>query len=523
MYKVYCDDSLIYDTKIEELQIVSPKVELELNKTGSFTFTIYPQNPYYDKLKKLKSIITVYQNDYLLFRGRILNDEEGFYNQKQVTCEGELAFLLDSIQRPYDLTGGGQGVSVEEFFRFLIENHNSQVDAEKQFKVGQITVKDPNDYLVRADSTYMNTFDTITKKLIDSYGGYLWVRHEEDGNYIDYLADFDQTIDQTVEFGQNLLDYKRTQNGEEIATAIIPLGASQSTGEGETETTENKLTISSVNDGKDYVYDADAVAEHGWIFKTVEWSDVTDPSNLKRKAEEYLAISIAFENTIELNAVDLNAIDSNISAFKLGRYVQVTSKYHNVNSMFLINKLSIDLVNPSSNKLTLGATYSSLTDQTHSSSVNTGNIETIVTDVQNSVSKINPQQIIYEAVQQANSSIDENVEKALLKLATNIDKKTPVLENGWQEVGGDFGSVYYYKDLNGVVHLSGFVEGGTADAGTIIFVLENGYCPFQNEVFSFAINGGNCNIVVTPNGEIMLLNSENIQLLSLSNISFLAM
>lgn len=418
MYRVYCDDFLIYDTKIEDLTLVSPKLELELNKTGSFTFTIYPQNPYYNKLKKLKSIIRVYQNNYLLFRGRILNDEEGFYNQKQVTCEGELAFLLDSIQRPYDLTGGGQGVSVEEFFTFLINNHNSQVDADKQFKVGTITVTDPNDYLVRADSTYMNTFDSITKKLIDSYGGYLWVRHEEDGNYIDYLADFDRTIDQTVEFGQNLLDYKRAQNGEEIATAIIPLGATPEAEEGE-EKSDKKLTIESVNDGKDYVFDADAVAEHGWIFKTVEWSDVTDPSNLKRKGEEYLATSIAFENTIELTAVDLSAINTNISAFKLGRYVQVTSKYHDVNSMFLVNKLSIDLVNPSSNKLTLGTTYSSLTDQTHNSSVSNGNIENIISNVQDTISNIDSASIIYEAVQQSSSVMNQTAAEILQQVQTD--------------------------------------------------------------------------------------------------------
>lgn len=76
-----------------ELKLVNPKLELEVNKTGSFTFTIYPVHPYYDRLQKLKSIILVYQNDRPIFRGRILNTEKGFKNQKQVTCEGQLAFF----------------------------------------------------------------------------------------------------------------------------------------------------------------------------------------------------------------------------------------------------------------------------------------------------------------------------------------------------------------------------------------------------------------------------------------------
>ena len=100
MYKVYCDKWLLYDTNIEEFKIFATKLDLEVNKTGSFAFTIYPSHPYYKMLKKLKSIITVYQNNDIIFRGRILNDEKGFKNEKQVTCEGELAFLLDSYATP---------------------------------------------------------------------------------------------------------------------------------------------------------------------------------------------------------------------------------------------------------------------------------------------------------------------------------------------------------------------------------------------------------------------------------------
>ena len=85
----------------------------------------------------------MYQDDNLLFRGRIIDDQSGFYNQKQVTCEGELAFLLDSIQRPYTYTG-----DIPAYFAQLITSHNSQVDEEHQFKVGNITVTDQNGYIL---------------------------------------------------------------------------------------------------------------------------------------------------------------------------------------------------------------------------------------------------------------------------------------------------------------------------------------------------------------------------------------
>ena len=135
MYKVYCDSFLLYDDQLEEYKIFNPKVELELNQIGSFEFTIYNDHPSFDRLQRLKSIIQVFQDDFLLFRGRILDDVQGFHNEKQVSCEGELAFLVDSIQRPYDFNG-----TPAELFTQFITSHNAQVDANKQFKIGDITV-----------------------------------------------------------------------------------------------------------------------------------------------------------------------------------------------------------------------------------------------------------------------------------------------------------------------------------------------------------------------------------------------
>lgn len=130
-YRIYADDWLIHDDSLEELRIFEPSLELEVNKTGSFSFSIYPDHSYYSFVEKIKTIITVYQDNTLLFRGRVLDIDSGFYNEKLVLCEGELAFLVDSIQRPYDFTG-----SVTEYFTLLINNHNSQVEEAKQFKVG---------------------------------------------------------------------------------------------------------------------------------------------------------------------------------------------------------------------------------------------------------------------------------------------------------------------------------------------------------------------------------------------------
>lgn len=133
MYRVYCDDKLLHDTHIEELKLINPKLDLEVNKTGLFTFTIYPSHPYFGMLKKLKSEIKVFQNEELIFRGRILDDAEGFKNERQVTCEGELAFLLDSSQRPYEFKG-----DIPKLFTRFIDAHNAQVEEKNDSKLEKL-------------------------------------------------------------------------------------------------------------------------------------------------------------------------------------------------------------------------------------------------------------------------------------------------------------------------------------------------------------------------------------------------
>lgn len=350
MYRVYCDGVTLYNSSLESLKIFNPSLELELNKTGSFLFTVYPDHPQYSAIQKLRSIITVYQDDFLLFRGRVLDDEIGFYNEKHVVCEGELAFLLDSIQRPYDYSG-----TVSGFLNLLIDNHNAQVEESKWFTVGNVTVTDPNDYIVRSNIDYMNTWEELQKKLIDLLGGYVVIRHDGYINYIDYLQDFTLLSPQNITFGKNLLDMKRIRKGADIATALIPLGAKLKDEEG--KDTDSRLTVSSVNNDLDYIADTAAVDKYGFICVTQTWDDVTEPGNLLTKGQAYLAEIVNQPETIELTAADLATVNASFSSFHLGTYVKVTSNPHGIDQNFLVSKLSLKLLEPGANKLTLGGVF----------------------------------------------------------------------------------------------------------------------------------------------------------------------
>lgn len=356
MYQVLCDNNLLFDHGVDDSKIINPRLTLEVNKVGRFDFTIYPTHPLYGSIQKLKSVIEVYQDGVLLFRGRPLNDTMRFDKSKDVICEGDLAFFNDTIMRPYNFTG-----SISDFLQSIITSHNAQVESNKQFTLGNVTVTDPNNLILRSSISHDNSWSVINDKLIGILGGYIVLRRQSNINYIDYLIDSPYQSLQTIELGKNLLDVIRETRSDDIITALIPLGA-KLTDESGNETDE-RLTIASVNGGLDYVHDVAAVTQYGWIFGTKTWDDVTDANNLLTRANQELAININLGTSIELKAIDLSMVDQLIDDIRLFEYVQVTSDHHDIDTMALITKFTIDLLQPNNNTITLGFSYESFTEK----------------------------------------------------------------------------------------------------------------------------------------------------------------
>lgn len=354
-YIIKCDDYVLHDSKNQILKVGNPKLNLELNKNGTLTFTIYNNHPYYEKISKLKSIISVYQDNKILFKGRVLDDTINIYKSRKITVEGIRAYLLDSIYRPFTYQG-----DIPEFLESIIDSHNSQVENFQKFKLGNITVTDPNNYINRSSIEYLTSLEVIESRLIDTHGGYLIVRYEEDGNYLDYLSDFPYTSTQVIEFAVNLANLSQKVDGTSIKTGIIPLGVKLQDSEG--NDTDERLTIKSVNDDKDYLIDEETAKIYGKIFEVVTWDDVTLPQNLLTKAKQYLADNIMFLITIDVSAIDLGTLNKDINSFRLGQYVRIKSNPHNIDKIYLLKKLSIDIENPAKTQIQLGSSFKSLTD-----------------------------------------------------------------------------------------------------------------------------------------------------------------
>lgn len=518
MYFIRAGDTLLYDPRVDGLKITSPKLDLECNKAGTASFTMYADHPLYNTIIKLKTIITVYRDNELIFRGRVLNDDIAFNKAKKLTCEGELAFFNDSVVRPYTFTG-----SIKEYLKLLLDSHNSQVDIEKQFRLGNVTVTDPNDYIPRSDATYPNTWAVLEDKLIKSLGGYLIVRHEAEGNYLDYLADSNYISGQTIELGDNLLDLTRVNKGEDIATGIIPLG--KAVDDENPDTTDLRLTIASVNGGKDYLIDEQAAAIYGRVFKTVTYDDVTVASNLLTKGKQDLDQSVKTLQIITIKAIDKYMTNIDIAAFRLFEYVKVTSKLHDLAQNLLITKLSIDLEKPSNNTMTTGADVASFINK------QTSNINTVKEIEANYVKgeELKPikkeQKIQSETIEAMPKKIIDQIGENYVENSTfdqykkdaATELKNLIKDTGWSDLVLSPGVTPYKDDSKNQIRLTNFgvkkqIEirldcKGVNKLEDSIVTIASDYAPTEDcNVPIVSLAGTIVNILIEKSGQIKIRN-----------------
>ena len=365
MYRINYDTFLLHDLKVPKehgYYLIDPILKEEVNKVAELDFDISSTHPNFDKLEHLVPSIELKKNDKVIFKGRIIKEQQNMDKSKQVTCESVLAFLFDSVVRPYSFQG-----TPEDLFKFYVDNHNSQVDIDKQFKIGKTTGAnlDANEYINRSNEGYSNTYDEIQNKLLN-IGGYFYVRYEDDGNYLDWVDDFTtengQIVSlQTIEFGENLKDITVENDASNTYSVVIPLGAEIENEDG----TKTRLTIASVNDGLDYLINEEALNKYGWIVAPIEdttWDDVTVPSNLKTKGQNLLdQQGVTLKSTLELNAIDLVVVDGSKASFEMYQYIRVQSTPHGISKTYLLTQKETPLTKPDNMTITLGEAKDTLT------------------------------------------------------------------------------------------------------------------------------------------------------------------
>lgn len=374
MYQLRFNDYVLYDprgaNRQDRLIIRDPQVKLLVNGVDSISFTLQPDHPYLEKLTRMCGVVELLQDGQTLYRGRITSDVSNLYLEPIVRTEGRLACLNDSCVEPLVFpddflddpeyqAAAESGNVVEYFMRWIFANHNAQTGPEQQLHVGTVTVRDPNNYLYREVGKVSKTWPVFKDKLFNSgLGGYVVVRYEPDGTYVDYLAELPLTNTQTVEFAKNLLNLTREVVAADIYTAIYPTG-------------KDGLTIASLPDGDltddlvksgCIIYSKKAEdARGGRITRPVEFEDVTTVYALQDKASRQLATGMAMPEAIRCKACDLHMVDGDIQSFRVGRMVRAISRPHGLDDLYPLLELQPNIFEPERTVLSMGQTKATLT------------------------------------------------------------------------------------------------------------------------------------------------------------------
>lgn len=429
---------VIHDDRIPNTQTLlgsESKVSASVGVAASFTFTIYPSNPGYSNLYEWTSYIDVIntrRNNYL-FRGRIITIEakatsEGtFY--KEVTCESQLAYLNDSI-----VTWEKIQMTPADFFKKLILTHNSQVETERQFKLGRITVTNNTNNVYCYVEDGLKTLNELQTDLLskDDLGGELWIRNEQDGTYIDWVRDENQKASQEIKLAKNLVSIQTKPDLKELVTVLYPFGATEEksvSDENVKDVSTPKLNISSVNGSKKYIEDAELISLYGRISGSKSWDDVKIPANLLTKAREYLNSFKTLKIGYEIEAVDLAPLNLAIDDFQLGKYYHVINPVIGVDDWLRVIGVSININKPLLSTLQIGEQTKRLVDYQLSNVNMSRSIDSLRRSQQANLMQI-------AQLQQENKTLTENY-RNLYKSNENLANKFSEIQEMLDKLNDD--------------------------------------------------------------------------------------
>lgn len=410
MYKIFAypfgnpnDKRLIYAPNNRNALVLSPKLTREVSKGGSLSFTMMRDHEQYESLQKMSTCITVEQDDKEIWRGRVLSHEADWYNRRVIYCEGALSYFNDSAITPFSYEG-----KLAQFLQHLIDAHNQQCGnmKMKRFELGTVTAAlgdlvvhygDRDSYGVGED--YGSTWDIIDKMVLKTYGGYAYCTFDAATgnnvlNYCDQAYEADRLVNQTIEYGVNLLDFTEKTDTNSLFTRVYPMGSKHTVeetkwkwkflwwGEKYTESHEERYGISGTDvatinkylpKGYSYRLDSsdgdcgwiqnDAAAQKFGIVSALGEYDTDSDNDTFAAGVQDLQKNSLMVTSYTVKAVDLRDAGYDKDRLTFASYAHIISKPHSIDVIMLCTKLVEPLDQPDKKEYTFGMTRRTLTDR----------------------------------------------------------------------------------------------------------------------------------------------------------------
>lgn len=359
--------TIVHEPGDSDIKLANAKIGREVNKFDSFNFTIYPNNPGYNEITPFATSLTVVNaiNGETVFEGRVINpapsmDSEGIVT-KDVTCESTMGYLCDSVQDYVEETHYN---TLTAYVTLLLNKHNSKVEDYKKIYVGNITLQTfATSTGVTKSVSRGTTWSNIEEKLINSFGGEMRIRRASDGKlYLDYAEKLGTERATRIELARNMQDGSREIDFNSTITRLYPYGAKKTetvvdeNGQEVEQETEERVTIASINSGKEYIDDAVAIEEYGIIEGYVEFDDITLPQNLLSRAQEYLGDLNLIPTSHSFTALDLSLLGLDYDDFQLYDSYPCYNPLIDVDETLEIVSQTIDINEPMSSSIEMGET-----------------------------------------------------------------------------------------------------------------------------------------------------------------------
>lgn len=360
------DWKLLYYPGDPEYTLADIAINLKVDDAGDLKFKMFKSHPNYQYISLGHSRVIVSKSDDIndrfgtaFFWCFISEIDEAADGSSTVYCTGLLGALAYTVQPQYKF----QGTPANYLIRLLNRHDRPNESGFTQLSAFYIfngTVDTDDDYILRY-TNYDTTLDCLRSDLMEPLG--LYPKIEETLSFghlvlsLYPIESYGDLSNQVIRFGENLLKYARNKSTDDLYTAVIPLGKKKENSErtsSDLAALDAYVDIRSVNNGEVMLVNSTAKSAYGLKCAVVHWEDVTQPSNLKTKAQAWLNKAQYEGIRLELTAIDLSLLGNNIDEFKIGDRVRCVAEPYGVDLTLPIYEMTIYPLAPEKNTVTLG-------------------------------------------------------------------------------------------------------------------------------------------------------------------------
>lgn len=367
-YYIYIDNAGVQTVLKGPYETVSAaKLTQAANAIDSLSITLPYGHPAYSRMIPFATAVKVIDTSdgSVVFDGRVLDPVPSMSLDggvsRQIECESVEAYLNDSIQ-PYlaerQWAGDASRTGLQQYIDAVLANHNAKVETHKRIYRGVVDAKthETNNSVYKGLQRE-HTYDALKKKLVDVFGGEMRVRRDASGVLrLDYRAALGSLQQSVIERGVNMKEASRALSYSDVVTRLTPLGK-------KLDDSDDRLTIASVNGGKDYIDDPELIKAYGIVEGTETWDDVEVPANLLKKAREYLAQKRKVPESVRVSAIDLSLVGLAPEAVRIYDSYRCKNDLIELDAALEVVKVTVDLCNPINSTYELGARAVSQTQQ----------------------------------------------------------------------------------------------------------------------------------------------------------------